>query len=419
MAGTVLAIPAAARADDPDADTQAEQFQVLAALISDSNRKIANLNGEIDTANARLEALASAITDTQQKIDATQAEVDRLRGIVRARVAFIYRQAHGPKLAVVQIADVRDVVSGSKYAESATRVDTGTVDALTAAAAQLDLQRKALDAQRNDVDLQRQRLEQARDGLKALVSRQKKFLDDVGAVSLMGAPQLTAEEVTAWFLGTHRPFQLSAGTTMTDLVRMYYDEGKVVNIRPDVAFAQSIIETGSFGHATDNNYAGIGVCDSCDGKEPGFDTPRDGVRGQMQMLRAFADKKVTATDLVYPPSPVIWGAGPDAAPRSTRRATSVGHRRGTRWGPATGRRIPTTHRRCSAPISTSSPGSRARRANDEPHVSGGPTGCSFATAPAARAHDERRGARSGPTHRPRAAPERLRRLPNAGRATRR
>jgi len=34
-------------------------------------------------------------------------------------------------------------------------------------------------------------------------------------------------------------------------------------VRGDLAFAQAVLETGSFGHALDNNYSGIGACDSC------------------------------------------------------------------------------------------------------------------------------------------------------------
>ena len=65
---------------------------------------------------------------------------------------------------------------------------------------------------------------------------------------------------------------------IADLVQLYFEEGKAEHVRPELAFAQSIIETGSFGNALDNNYAGIGACDSCKG-EPAFPTPRDGVRG--------------------------------------------------------------------------------------------------------------------------------------------
>ncbi len=315
VTSALLAVPSAARADSEDRELEAERWRQLAMLVADNNRRIDGLNADIHVATSKLETLAVEIAETQAKLEVTRAEANRLRAIVRGRAAFIYRQAHAPQLAVGEIADARDVASGSKYAESATRVDTSKVNALAAIVETLDAQRKSLDTQRGQAESQRQRLELAREGLRSLGDKQKKLLDDAGAVTLMGSPSLTAEEVTAWFLGTRRKFQLSEGTTMTDLVRLFYEEGKVVNVKPDVAFAQAIIETGSFGHAADNNYSGIGACDSCDGKQPGFPTARDGVRGQVQLLRAYADKTVTAADLKNPPSPTIWGTGDGAASR--------------------------------------------------------------------------------------------------------
>ncbi len=315
VASAILAVPTAARADSEDRELEAERWRQLAMLVADNNRRITDLNQDIDSATGKLQTLAVEISETQAKLDTTRAEANRLRGIVKGRAAFIYRQANSPQLAVGDISDVRDIASGSKYAQSATRVDTAKVDALAAVVETLDTQRKSLDSQRTQAETQRQRLELAREGLRSLGDKQKKLLDDAGAVTLMGSPSLSADEVTAWFLGTRRKFQLSEGTTMTDLVRLFYDEGKTVNIKPDVAFAQAIIETGSFGHAADNNYSGIGACDSCDGKQPGFPTARDGVRGQVQLLRAYADKNVTAADLGNPPSPTIWGTGEGAAQR--------------------------------------------------------------------------------------------------------
>src|SRR6476619_1157506 len=93
---------------------------------------------------------------------------------------------------------------------------------------------------------------------------------------------------------------------------MYFEEGKAEHLRPELAFAQSIIETGSFGNAVDNNYAGIGACDSCAG-EPAFPTPRDGVRGQMQLLRSYADPTSRAANLANLPSPTIWVDGATGA----------------------------------------------------------------------------------------------------------
>ena len=72
--------------------------------------------------------------------------------------------------------------------------------------------------------------------------------------------------------------------TIGELAELYFEEGEAEHVRRELAFAQSILETGSFGHALDNNYGGIGACDSCNG-EIAFPTPRDGVRGQIQLLQ--------------------------------------------------------------------------------------------------------------------------------------
>ena len=52
-------------------------------------------------------------------------------------------------------------------------------------------------------------------------------------------------------------------TPIDDLAEMYVTEGNTENVRGDLASCKVVLETGSFGHATDNNFAGIGACDSC------------------------------------------------------------------------------------------------------------------------------------------------------------
>ena len=108
---------------------------------------------------------------------------------------------------------------------------------------------------------------------------------------------------------------MSGDTKIGELADLYVEEGAAEHVRGDIAFAQAILETGSFGHATDNNYGGIGVCDSCNGEIP-FATPRDGVRGQIQMLKNYADPESRAANLANPPSGAIYGRDPVSAARS-------------------------------------------------------------------------------------------------------
>ena len=193
----------------------------------------------------------------------------------RERAAYIYRHADTPGNAVADIEHVQDISAGKKYAESATQTDNGKVDGLQKVSNQLDAQRKQLEDARAAQQAEKDRLQNAKDALEALTAHQKKLLDEAGAIPVMGDAELTPGEVTAWFEARNVKYRLSGGISIGDLVQLYFDEGKAEHVRPELAFAQSIIETGSFGNALDNNYAGIGACDSCQG-EPAFPSPQEG-----------------------------------------------------------------------------------------------------------------------------------------------
>jgi hypothetical protein len=308
---TTTTAPAASTTPKPDPDA----FAALANQVSQNQQMLTQLSTQVDQSTQRLAALGVEIDTTQQKLDATRAEMERMRSIIRARAAYIYRHADAPKTAVADVEHVQDISAAKKYAESATQTDTGTVDGLQKVSEQLDAQRKQLEASRAAEQAEKDRLENAKDALEALTARQKKLLDEAGAIPVMGDAELTPAEVTAWFESRNVKYRLSGGISIGDLVQIYFDEGKAEHVRPELAFAQSIIETGSFGNAMDNNYSGIGACDSCQG-EPGFPTPRDGVRGQIQLLRNYADPTSRAANLANPPSPTIYGTDPVAAASS-------------------------------------------------------------------------------------------------------
>jgi hypothetical protein len=305
------AAPTTAAVPKPDPDA----FAALANQVSQNQQMLTQLSAQVEQATQRLTALATEIAATQQKLDATRAEMARLRQIVRERAAYIYRHAETPGNAVADIEHVQDISAGKKYAESATHNDNGKVDGLQKMSDQLDAQRAQLEQARASQQQEKDRLQNAKDALEALTAHQKKLLDQAGAIPVMGDAELTAEEVTAWFDARGVKYRLSGGISIGDLVNLYFEEGKAEHVRPELAFAQSIIETGSFGNALDNNYAGIGACDSCHG-EPAFPTPQDGVRGQIQLLRNYADPTSRAANLAHPPSPTIYGSDPVAAARS-------------------------------------------------------------------------------------------------------
>lgn len=122
-----------------------------------------------------------------------------------------------------------------------------------------------------------------------------RFFDDAttSASPIMGPSRLTADDLVAYIasLGLHPHLTVPLRT----LAGYYLSEGNAEGVRGDVAFAQSVLETGAFmypGHGlvlpTDNNYAGIDACDSCSHGDA-FASALLGVRAQIQLLRIYAD----------------------------------------------------------------------------------------------------------------------------------
>ncbi len=106
-------------------------------------------------------------------------------------------------------------------------------------------------------------------------------------LEIVGDSVLTAEEIAAWF--DYVGVSSRAAAPVADLATWYVEEGATEGLRGDVAFAQAVLETGSFTNRDTilyNNFAGIGHCDSCPSGFP-FATPRDGVRAQIQLLKSY------------------------------------------------------------------------------------------------------------------------------------
>ena len=125
--------------------------------------------------------------------------------------------------------------------------------------------------------------------------------------TVLGPPVLTIDEIVGWYQAQNITGYVG-GVDLQTMVGYYVFEGAAEGVRGDVAFAQAMVETGAFTSplTAHNNFAGIGACDSC---ATGFDfpTPQLGVRAQVQLLHAYADKGLVALDLANPPV----GADPD------------------------------------------------------------------------------------------------------------
>lgn len=109
---------------------------------------------------------------------------------------------------------------------------------------------------------------------------------------ILGPSALDAGQLLAWWNTLNRKPNITV--PIDQLINSYATWGAKLGVRYDVAFAQSIVETGyfsfpSYGQLTaqDNNFAGIGACDTCahGWTFPNADT---GVEAQLELLRLYA-----------------------------------------------------------------------------------------------------------------------------------
>jgi len=120
--------------------------------------------------------------------------------------------------------------------------------------------------------------------------------------SIMGTPLASQEQCVKYLLSVNPRPDISVSPQ--ELVSYYYEEGAREGIRPDVAFAQALKETGFFRYggtvtSDQNNYCGLGTTSS-DVKGAYFSSAKLGVRAQIQHLLAYASTRLPTTPVVDP-----------------------------------------------------------------------------------------------------------------------
>ncbi len=305
-----------ARARDPVAEAGARLDRARAAA-SDAARRLADVAAQRATVEGEMASVAESIPWLRTR-------EARLRTVILDRVAAVYRSAEsGPPLQFTHHADPVDDARRAELTELATERDLLTAQQLretTArlAEAEVDLRARSVELEELTTRLER---EQAEFDRKVAVAEQALFraaaiggLRAKGATPVVGGSTLTADEIAAWFRAAGGRERI-AGITVEELAALYVEEGGAAGVRGDIAFAQSMVETGAFGAIGPNNFAGLGACDSCRSMTH-FPTPRDGVRAQMQHLRNYADPVSRADALGNPPSPYWYGSDAGTAARN-------------------------------------------------------------------------------------------------------
>lgn len=110
-----------------------------------------------------------------------------------------------------------------------------------------------------------------------------------GRTSVMGEAVATSQQMIEYIKAVNPEVPQS----VLDMIPLYLSEGIAEGVRGDIAFAQSCLETGNFAFVDtavtldQNNFCGMGVTQR-GMKGISFDTPKDGIRAQIQHLKAYA-----------------------------------------------------------------------------------------------------------------------------------
>ncbi|MFN8019558.1 MAG: DUF4214 domain-containing protein [Acidimicrobiales bacterium] len=119
---------------------------------------------------------------------------------------------------------------------------------------------------------------------------------------VMQRARVDAADLAGWFRSKGK---VAKATVSIDALATYFiEEGADEGVAGDLAFAQSIVETGYFTFSTRvpasfNNFSGLGAVDG-GSSAASFADARTGVRAQIQHLRAYGDPTVTTAKLHHP-----------------------------------------------------------------------------------------------------------------------
>jgi vacuolar-type H+-ATPase subunit D/Vma8 len=268
-----------------------------------------------DALQRRLVRLVGRVHQTQHKLDVAHEDL-------QAAAVDAYMNAGSSRLetAIAVITSSNSAMEASRSMHligSFSDQQNELVHQYVALQKRLDRERKQVTRERDDADSQlaaakarvvgdQRGVAHARVRLTASVLGIFAFQTAATSASspILGPSLLTAQQLADYVRASgHQP---RITVPLAELAQDYITEGANAGVRGDVAFAQSILETYWFTFpgggqlaGRDNNFAGIGACDSC---KHGFTfvDARTGVRAQMQALRIYVDPSLTDKSLKQP-----------------------------------------------------------------------------------------------------------------------
>ena len=125
---------------------------------------------------------------------------------------------------------------------------------------------------------------------------------DYKSISIFGEAEASKKQAVSLIKQNNPKVRLAC--SVEELVDLYWQESEREDIRPDLALAQSIVETGTYAYGGDvqhnqNNFCGLGTTGG-GVKGATFKTPELGVRAHIQHLLAYTQKKRPKTAIVDP-----------------------------------------------------------------------------------------------------------------------
>lgn len=126
--------------------------------------------------------------------------------------------------------------------------------------------------------------------------------EDYRSISIYGEPIATKTQAAAYIRQTNPAVKLAC--TVDELVELYWQEAEREQVRPDLALAQSLVETATYKYGGDvlhhqNNFCGLGTTGG-GVRGTSFATPELGVRAHIQHLLAYTQRQEPSTEIVDP-----------------------------------------------------------------------------------------------------------------------
>jgi Mannosyl-glycoprotein endo-beta-N-acetylglucosaminidase len=283
--------------------------------------RLERAHADAKTAQARYEQAVAEreqavvqISELEQAIASARTQEAALRSGINRRAVALYKNADTTGFQALDTSEPMDFGRRTKFTEYADEYYEERARQLDEKADQDHQARDDLLTKRGELDDAIPRLERDRVASDEKLVRANRGLEIAEQVALlraqgepvMGPSVLTAAEMAAWLRSSGASPRLSDGMSIEHIAQMFIDEGAAENVRGDVAFAQAYIETGGFSAGgSENNFSGLGACDSCSGQNR-FPNALEGIRAQVQLLKAYAG----GGTLVNPPSPYWWEGDP-------------------------------------------------------------------------------------------------------------